>query len=704
MRLIAMTIEHQLPYTHHSSARCLSCSYRHTSLMHDKPADEVFSISAGIQHMYTMRPACDKSMMPLSQMKKHKYMIETFKEKILHVMCADANEYIYFTENSALLSSQLLNSLNATNTNANTCTQELFQRLLNELTKKGNADDSKLCDFRFAAIEHADIHTFCFENCIHYWFHKYHSDSAICQFFYMQQSHSELKTRYNVMCDVFMVYRRIVDINLLSAAPYGTVTMSVRTFCSSKALTPLICLAYSTPAAHRLATHENNTIVACVSVAKTESLSDDRKAALSNYAIYLPFDIDAAIYLRFGGAQIARLLQERLQALMKAKIFLQQKQYMFIDINLLIFFDRGVFNAHIVNTEIAKNNDANALRLELVDVYRNAHWMGLSIYHKDASLIFPRITAYLGSQNSYTTKMKSVKNIVNVAEIIADVHSLLYKACAYVEKLQYDREQLYSICQTSVNAAMSSRFAFAHENLRLALSMTHTSTHKYAEYLLYQNRDLDYRYVRMTLLYSGDTGCAQCEQLYVQIMKTHENVSNASFTHGYSVVQSGLQLLTDAQYTKSHMDCDKQLLVTHNITTEDHIMTTMSRLCQVLQTDVSVHYVSRNKLNSIFASENESMNALVYLNDKSYHYDTKKSNDVLLNTLLQVQKDVCKHGTSQWYKLRDNEGIREYINRVLQAQQSKTALHTEQNKGKYIGVKRPHDVEENVEAKKAKTM
>ena len=690
MRLIVMTIEHQLPHVHSEQrhVKCLTCAYKHTAVMKGEAESEAYRVSAGIQHMYAMRQECDKSNMTPFHLRKHTTMIQSFKDKILHIMCEDANEYLHFIDSSELLSQQLLCAFDASDTRPVLCASTVINNLVHELNRVYLPKIGIACvrctihtyTGNKTTIERSDVHVMCFEQFMRQWLHQYYHNDMACQFFGMRtmQSHEAFAMQYNVAYGAFAVYRRIMDINLLTAAPYGTVTMGVKTFSNVLNAEPAICITYSMPSAHRLATQTQDKITTVVSVAKMASLSEHRRRTTTHYAIYLPLDLETAIYLRFSISQIAKTLLERLQVLDQAHVFTKDKMCPFRDIKLSIFFDRGVFNAHIAHIQLSDDMQANELRLELIDIYRNAHWMGLNIFHKDMSLIFPRILAHFTTPRGHEIKMQAARTAMMASNIIESIRILLDNTCQYVEKLQQERPHLYAACHANATATMDSDFALAHESLRLAFSMTHTSVHKYAERTLNCSNLSLYKYACMSILYYGDTECTQCTTLYARLVCEYAHVSN-TLKCDYDVVLRRLSQLYSAEYT---ILCSQSTISTQSLFVCDKVRNTVLRFYSALSDSAKTHFISGRAFNAYCKQDRTKIKTDPHLT--TMEDDTINDSDALLHALLNVQKDVCKHQVPQEYALRDDESIRDYLRRMSGQQECIQDTSTRQHRRAYI--------------------
>ena len=710
MRLIVMNMEHQMPHVHKEQphAKCIMCIYKRTSIIQGPAESEAYSIAAGIQQMYTMRQELDKSSMSLRHLQNPKELIQDFNDVILNLVCRDAIEYLYFIDNSETLSQQVLGDIDTYDlVGSYMCSQRLLSSLAAEL-RKLRPSRERSCRRRLRGecanvetiIEHSNASMLYFVKCARHWLRECYDNDMACQFFGMciAKKAELFCNRYNVVYNAFSIYSRLVDINLLSGAPYGTVTVGIKTFCKeSDVSTILICLAHSKPVAHRLAICSDNSIIARTSVANMRSLLDERQRLLSNYAIYLPFDIDTAIYLRFGSTQIAKLLQKRLQTLSKANVTTNHGSIKFTRLKVSIFFDRGVFCAHMDDAELQDNIQVDALRLELIDIYRNAHWMGLNIFHKDMSLIFPRIIARFGSNGDHSIKVKAASSTISVFTIMLSLNHLLEKASLYVSSLHDDRPKLYAICQTSAEAEMCSKFAIAHEGLRLALSMTHTSVHKYAEYVSTQgNIDLN-NYASMSILYYGDLECATCGVLYESLRK--DSTSNTTtLLEAYDTWLDCLSVLQDKEYRLPYMSSS---LLQKAPVPKTGILRVLFSLCSVIKKDYVICNVPKAQAHKLLERYNAHAGASKYLLSHT-HDKTQQDINMLLQVIAHTQTSDNTGSVSDLYELRTEEKILQGISQCLAVTHEQTEPPVELRRT-LVTRKRKHGKEKKRSAKKAKT-
>ena len=681
MRLIAVTVDHQLPHIHPltKDTECLMCVHRHTLTMGEAASTEAYRLSAQLQHLPTMRLEFDKSAMTATELRTYASILQERRQQLLQTLSVDASEYLYFIDNSAALSRQLLDALLMPEVEARLCTQEIFAILASELQRVCMSDisgTSVQCEYGLYAgkttmIERSDIHSLCFRQFTHDWLHEYYTKGVICQFFLFDSQDTKpwFTVRYNAMYNLPTIYRRIVDINLLLSAPYGTVTVGVKTFCNSSehSVEPLIYLTHSIPAAYKLAVYRHGKITARVSVANMASLNTERKHMFFNYAIYLPFDIDTAIYLRFGAAQVAHVLLHRLQKL-EYIILTNKPTRTFRQLKLATFFDRGIFCAHIIDNDMQRHGWANQLRLELIDIYRNAYWMGLNIFHKDASLIFPRIIVRLGSHMDHELKTQRICTPICVSQIIQNIKLLLQQALSYTDQLPSWRKHLYEICKTSAEAAIDSHFAIAHESLRLALSMTHTSVHKYAEYA--DKCGVDSKYVRMAILYSGDTECNQCNKFYSSITPIATDGATVKvLENARSAFTDRIALLSNKTYTL----LQSQMPETHSTTSvSGRMMHTLSQMRTILYANATPYKAPIQTLSSTFMRYNAIVQAEKYL-DKQHIY-TPHCDEKLLFTTLSAQLESNAHNILRVCQIKGAHDIQCILNKLVAQQRNAISL------------------------------
>ena len=687
MQLIAITIEHQLPHMHaKQNNNCLVCMHKHTVIVCDDAATEAYSLSAGVQHMSEMRADCDKAKLTLQHVQECQRLLTWLQQTKQHAINAEISEYLYFIDNNAPLARQLLETWNIHCVEQQKCVQVIFTKIATALKRKTMDSINEVnihCNYGIYAsattlIERNDAHAICFKRYMHNMLHEYYNRGLVCYFFGMRIATKDFVKRYNITHNIFAVYRRIMDINLLTAAPYGTVTIGVKTFClaNDSSLVPLICLAHSMPAAHRLAIHTQDEITAVVSVANVHSLSDEKKQSLCNYAIYLPYDIDAAIYLRFGVAGVAQVLLDRLNKLKNATVLTTLGERLFRCIHVSIFFDRGVFCAHMDDAELQDNIQVDALRLELIDIYRNAHWMGLNIFHKDMSLIFPRIMLRLGDAHESEVKLKSTTTKLCVLDILTEIQVVLQQSCEYVAKLRSSRPELYNICKVSVDAAMDSDFALAHESLRLALSMTHTSVHKYAEQLVHSDLDA---YVRIAILYAGYTQCDCCRKLYSDVTTNITYLNTLAYD--YNTTISRLSLLESREYV---LQRSINMTKPCGVNVHSRIMETMFFVCQSLSMDITISELSTQMLCEQLHKQNTRMRAIDYLSrhpiKRAPHIVSAMLNIIIKTQITNIDDSIHKRRKEsdiqeQLGQLSGNRAIQyEPVNNT-QSADSKITLH-----------------------------
>ena len=690
MKLIVMSIEHQLPHMHSAQkaaqspyTECLVCVHRNTIVMDHRAESEAYNAAAGIQHMYSMRLKCDKATIPVALLQVHAKMMKHFWSDILSLICQDASEYLYFVDNNALLAQQLLDAFKMPYKDHTMCAQVLFGKIRTELDREksdpvGLAETQSICtiyDNEQSDIERSDIQAVCFQQYMHRWLCEYSAKEVVCQFFGMNpritygynnsaNTSSAFDERYNVVRDAFSIYRRIVDINLLTAAPYGTVTMGIKTFCSTifNEDAMLICLAHSMPSAHRQATYTPYKMTACVSVAKAESLCEQRKELLSNYAIYLPFDIDAAIYLRFGVSRIADILLARIHILEKAVIEVSAETCEYKNMRMFVFFDRGVFCANVAYAKLQESETIEQLRLELIDIYRNVHWMGLNFFYKDASLVFPRITARLSSRKDHAIKLLSTKRSVLVSDILFNLQTVLQNALKYIEKLKGLRSELQQICIANIQAAIGGDFMMAHESIRLALGMTHRSVHKYAEYAQKDAFRVNVKYVRMALMCHGKIECEYCQYLYnTTLYKDNYTTEENTLQQAYTAQLTKLQRLKDCECSLQY---NVALESIGNLTTQDKIKRSMFALSKLLKQNMDKYEIHKKTLSDAFQRHNRGILERPKMSH-IYSRSVAHSANILLGAATEAQMATVTGGISYRRARRSSADIRKALNDIL---------------------------------------
>ena len=378
-----------------------------------------------------------------------------------------------------------------------------------------------------------------------------------------------LSTSYNI----FHIYRRIVNINLLSGAPYGPITMAVHMLyklsndtTQEEAHTTRRCaefITYAMPYVYFELEQDCDSSEAAVSIVDFDSLIPDKRDAFYNYAIYMHNDVAAAAFMRFGATQIAYSLQIRLAELQSKTIYIHKDSeyasalphlrgmydaqgYIIAPIGpieLHIFYYRGVVNMRFVDETLYQCQDAYNMLVELIDIYRNAHWMGINIFHYNTSVIFPRVMARIGGHTEYIFTRESHHSI---GSTINSLITFISQVRDSYEQLQTHNAALAQVYTQSIQYAFENPFFMARENLRLTFSMTHNGVHKYFETIhrkhhmlvgLYNISIHDLcGYVATAVLYSGYKDCQYCQYAY---FAASQQFRCANVTH------DNLQLLPD---------------------------------------------------------------------------------------------------------------------------------------------------------------
>ena len=372
--------------------------------------------------------------------------------------------------------------------------------------------------------------------------------------------------------NIFNLCRRIININFLPDAPYGPVSIEYTMLSVATKLLPDRAtryyskfVTYISPDAYLTVEHAQHSRIAVVSVAQLHSMPFERHCRFYNYAIYFPEDLQAAIYLRFGASQIIPMLLRRLDAIQKIPAYITtdtsyqcygdncarkdyhvhqltaKTQVSFNDLSVYTFFDKGVFNA--IMTESSRDNDHNvydALQ-ELIDIYRNIHWLGVNLFHHDVSSIFPRITARFGSSVELLTTDSSAKIealVTHLRGIIKSVHNF-HSDIVECSNLT----QLYD---SYTQQALQSKFYMARENLRLALSMTHRSVHEYAEFMSRYHYATARQYVCIAILHSGHYECTHCQHAYSKVAQSaHTDLSKSHLHQDVAALIQDMLLLPE---------------------------------------------------------------------------------------------------------------------------------------------------------------
>ena len=410
----------------------------------------------------------------------------------------------------------------------------------------GNEAHSQLCvarDNACGAVYEDNIHSFNIDYC-------------------------DISKLYNV----FNICRRVLNINWLQSAPYGPVSIEQFALQISPPIWPAFCtrfisrfVSYISPSAYLTAEHAPHGRVATVSVANMDSLLPEKQCMFYNYAIYFPEDLRAAIYLRFKDSQIMQMLSARLERIRSIKsyrndttifngergsiaglIVTNRKQVTFEDLRVRVFFDRGVFNARF--HEDSADNDqyvCDAL-LELVDIYRNAHWLGVNIFHDDASAVFPRIIARFGCAS--TEYKRFFDGPLYISVLIQHIQTHIHGITCFNDDIGNIVPRMAQTYTLYTQQALQSKFFMARENLRLALSMTHRSVHEYINFIGRDDSVADdaKKYVCIAILHSGRYNCILCEQAYARMAQSaHVDLHMSHLQQDVNMLLKDMSQLSD---------------------------------------------------------------------------------------------------------------------------------------------------------------
>ena len=350
---------------------------------------------------------------------------------------------------------------------------------------------------------------------------------------------------YNLLPNLFKVCRRVCNLNFQTNNLYGPVSLGLKTFIRNNTHKPAISLAYVAPHAYTRAVRAiDDSMVAIVSMPYSTKLEARTVNTTFNRAIYLPDDITMATYIRFcDSVGIVRMLLQRLknlngQVFLKPAVGCEETQRMtqcpenvvarkedvllqatklrhtvlhFMKCKLVINYDNGLFNARYADNDMYQYSGANDALQDLIDIYRNAHWMGVNIFHNNIPSVFTRVVARFSGEQEFQLQCAMESDGTVLSQSVAqEIESLLQYGASHVAHAD---EGLINMYKHSLNAAIKNKYCMFRENLRLAFSMTHASAHKYAEFALKHQSSIR-RYASIALLHVGDHECAQCAQLY----------------------------------------------------------------------------------------------------------------------------------------------------------------------------------------------
>ena len=359
--------------------------------------------------------------------------------------------------------------------------------------------------------------------------------------------------------NIFHLCQRVVNINFLPNAPYGPVSIGYASLnLVSDAVTNTLYLkhakqfdtflTYISPEAHLSVEQAEHSLVAIVSVAKLHSISALRVGRFYNYAIYFPEDIYAAIALRFGESQIVDMLLHRVSLLERKKIYIPDRSDVarcaeaapcrdarqarethalvkFDTLKIYVFYDQGIFNARFASTQIEGSREAREALQELVDIYRNMHYLGVNTYHCDVSALFPRVTLYFSSNAEYRDFHSGEAIMIN--SVLTHICLMAKNVQQFCSMQPINVKKLHKLYTLN---ALHSQFCMARENLRLALSMTHSSVHEYIKFIEHKSTTghIDEninRYIQIIILHAGYYSCWTCQLAYSRAkerLKTHD--------------------------------------------------------------------------------------------------------------------------------------------------------------------------------------
>ena len=567
------------------------CTYRRMYDIGDHDTvQEVYKAAADVHDIILLSPLCDQSSADVQYLHS---MRQAFKwAESMSLYREVYNEYMYFIKHNEKLAIQVANIMLFKPQTHEQCIQVVVSHLSdryasfssnrpvhsNTYTKYGSPFVSG-DELPIVFVRHNYL--FDFKRCIAHMSRSCMNPFTLTHIPYKKrhklysQKNSSLDTQtiQNVsgMYNMFHIYRRCVNINLLPDAPYGTVSMHVHmlyvntdTYANATQhimyelrQTTAIFLTHVVPMAYETLeqNYDNDTAVVCL--ANLDSLHHMKRHSFYNRAIYMHDDIDAAAYMRFGTTQIAYMLKIRLTQLRSRLVGVRRNsvyaheqkafalytnnsdKYVQLSIQnaeLHVFFHRGVVNMRFKDTGLCVNVDACKHLSELIDIYRNVHWLGVNIFHHDISVIFPRIMARLGGCEEITL---ANKNKICVYDITNYLISFIRKIQESYEQLKQQSPMLVRTYVQSIHSAMQNPLFMARENLRLTFSMTHHSVHQYFDVIL---RDKDLlkhgddcsidnlcKYIMIAILYSGKKNCKQCQYAYFMASQKfeHERVSDS---------------------------------------------------------------------------------------------------------------------------------------------------------------------------------
>ena len=541
---------------HNAQSKAIICTYKYICDIGEFDVIyEIFKAAADVHDIVMLAPQCDQSLAVTTDLQS---IYKTFKRAINKSSYDDVRaEYVYFIKHDTKLSKQIVHAMFLKVQENEDCVQVLETYLLNKyesLISKMHIQYNARLRYGKPFVSGRDTPSVFVR-------HDYLCDFNYCiKHMVQENTHLEdikLLTQRNTIYDkkamqhlsgiynMFHIYRRCVNINLLPDAPYGTVSMHVYMLCTDKwkkeyseqdlRQRMALFVTYAAPQAYFELEQDYSRDVAAVSVADLESLAQHKRQLFYNYAIYMHNDISAAVYMRFNDTKIADVLYLRLNTLYtelskRSTVSTDSKDKhhsveqediheSLRNVELHVFFHRGVVNMRFQDESLYISEYACNFLIELIDIYRNAHWLGVNIFYEDTPVVFPRVMARLGG---YTELRFSMRSCIRIQDVINYLNVFIHKI---QDSYKYNKQELVlaEMYRKSIHNAMQNQLFMARENLRLTFSMTHNSVHQYFNMVQYYKDtfvkdkltlDTLCRYVMTAILYSGNSECERCQHAY----------------------------------------------------------------------------------------------------------------------------------------------------------------------------------------------
>ena len=420
------------------------------------------------------------------------------------------------------------------------------------------------------------------------------SDMSVASLYSIDISNNDICKLYNTL----NICSRVLNINWLQSAPYGPVSIEQFALQISPPIWPVTLhmvsfVSYISPSAYLTAEHAPHGRVATVSVANMDSLPLEKRRMFYNYAIYFPEDLRAAIYLRFKDSQIVQMLSARLERICDKHMPARRndatardyergaakiKCVTFEDLRVRVFFDRGVFNARFHEDSADNEKSVYDALQELIDIYRNVHWLGVNIFHDDISAVFPRVMArfgYKSEQYNFTIGPLYISVLVHM--IKAQIRNIIF----FNKDMENAMPQMTQTYTLYTQQALQSKFFMARENLRLALSMTHRSVHEYINFMHHNANATDdaKKYVCIAILHSGRYGCNICQNAYSHVTQSiHTDSSVSHLQQDVNMLLKDMSQLSNC--TLDVKECDSvSRNVDEHTTANEHIRKELCAAC-----------------------------------------------------------------------------------------------------------------------------